>query len=236
MSTSCYIVDDHSHVIDILSYMIQETEGLEQIGYERSPIAALNKIITGIVQPDILFLDIDMPDMDGLELSRQIGGRAVIVFVTGHSQHALAVFDIGATDYLLKPPSMASFLRPVARAKERLKNRYPFEHCPDFIFVRLDSRNLTKVQLGELERITVSDKYVHLFLAGSKKPLVINNSLNHIEASLPAHLFVRIHKSCMINLSHVQSVVANKVIMNDGTIAEVARRYLQDFYRRLNTI
>ncbi|MCF3109614.1 LytTR family DNA-binding domain-containing protein [Niabella sp. CC-SYL272] len=236
MKISCYIVDDQPHVIDMLSYYVRGTEGLELIGSERNPICAINKIFSGVVQPDILFLDIDMPDMDGLELSRQVGDRAVVIFITGHSEHALEAFDIGAADYLLKPPSMNSFLRAVDRAKERLKQRQPPELLSDFIFVRLDSRNLTKVQLNDIERITVNDKYVYLFLVGNKKPLIINNSLNHIEAALPAHLFVRIQKSCMVNLTHVQSVVANRVIMNDGTIVEVARRFLQNFYARLNAI
>src|ERR1700744_6614696 len=124
MQTNCYIVDNEEHAIGVLADYINTTEGLELAGTTLNPVAAHREIMSGKIKADITFLDIEMPQLSGLELAEQIQAKTHVIFTTAHEQFALKAFDLDVVDYLLKPITYARFLSSVKRVKEKQLLRY----------------------------------------------------------------------------------------------------------------
>ncbi len=235
MITYCSIVDDQPHVIKHLSGLVTETPGLQLLAADTDPLVALNKILTGIVTPDIVLLDVDMPGLDGISLARQLDSHIAIVFVTAHPAFAIEAFDIGAADYLLKPIKPDAFLRAIDRARARLKNNKAAPTHSQEIFVRLDSRNLVKVQVKDIVYIEADDKRIRLHTQ-AERPISVLRTLNNIEAALPATDFARVHKSYLVNLKHIGGIVGKTVILDNGQVLNVGPAYAAALYKRLNII
>jgi DNA-binding LytR/AlgR family response regulator len=237
MSISCFIVDDQRHGIDSLIRLIGKVPDLIVLGSETDAILALNRINTGLVKPDLLFLDVDMPELNGIEFSRHLIDPPFIIYVTGHRDYAIDAIGIGAIDYLLKPIEGSKLLLAVERAKERIAIKAKIEGSitiQDFVFVKLDSRNIIQVSLDELVWIKSDNKYLELHIKNAK-PLLTNNSLNRIEEVLPRS-FVRVHKSYIVNLKFVDSIVLNKIILKDGPVLEIGKYYNDYLMSRISTI
>ena len=232
----CYIIDDQEHVLTGLSQLVNNTPGLELVDVESDPVIALNNILTGKVKVDIVFVDVHMPDLNGVDLARSIQGKACIIFITGDPDFALDAFDIGAVDYLLKPISTVHFLRAIERARERMTIRLnPIVPETDQIYVRTNSR-LTRVFINELMWVQGNNKYVNLYFNNAKPWLMVSNTLSHLESILPSGAFMRIHKSHIINLSYVLSISNNKVTLKDKTQLEVGATFQEGFYKRLKIL
>jgi len=236
MKYNCFIVDDHKHDIDSIARWIAKMPDLVLVGFDTDPVVALNRLNSGTVPADIILLDIDMPDIGGIRFAREIGKRAIVIFITGHQEHALDAYGTEAVDYLLKPVDPALFLRAINRAKDRLQARTAEAVgtvAKDYIFIKLDSRNITQVELGNLVWIKSDNKYLDLHILGAKT-LTINRSLNKTELALPADRFVRIHKSYIVNLKFVANIVGNRVILKDGQLLDIGSTYMETFYARLD--
>lgn len=232
----CYIVDDQQHGIVNLSRKILKTPGLELVGSETDPVIAVNKILSGVVQTDVVFADVDMPDLNGLDLARSIQGKAFIIFVTGHPDFALDAIDIGAVDYLLKPVSTVHFLRAIERVRERAANRFKTGiKSVDHIYIKNNSR-LTRIFLNDLMWIQGNNKYVNLYFNDIKPLILVSSTLTHLESILPLDTFVRIHKSHIINLNYVLSITNATVTLKNKTRLDIGPAYQDGFYKRLRIL
>ncbi len=231
----CYIIDDQEHAIVNLSHHIAATPGLQLVGSDMDAVSGVKKIVSGTVQTDIVFLDIDMPDMDGIEVAERVGDRAVIIFVTAHVDYASDAIDLGAVGYLSKPVRSEKFLKAIERAKRWLGNN-DFQHRrPDSIFVRSDSNHSHQVFLKDLIWLKASNKYVLLYTTNAK-PLMVNNTLSNFEMLLPGSEFVRIHKSHIINLKFVSRIVFNQVILSNDIVLDIGPTYASSLRNRLNEL
>jgi DNA-binding LytR/AlgR family response regulator len=238
MSIRVYIVDDDPIAIQGMVMLIRRIPELYLVGTETDPVAALSKILSGVIKADIIFLDIDMPDLGGLEMSRQIAGNAVIIFVTGHAKYALEAYATDAADFLTKPPEFAELLRAIKKAKEKLVAREKLAVQASFeqsIFVKLSPRNMVKIRLKELIYIEVDDKYLKLHLQEGK-PLSIKKSLTYTEEILPKNLFLRISKSCIVNLDRILSIVGNRIVMDAAPVLEIGSSYMEEVYSRYDAL
>src|SRR6476620_4809192 len=119
---TCYIVDDESHAVETLSAYIERVPGLSLIGSATNPLIALEEI-SGTVHPDITFLDVDMPQLSGIELAGLINDRTKVIFTTAFSDYAVAAFEKNASDYMLKPISFERFLTSVKKVTDNLPPR-----------------------------------------------------------------------------------------------------------------
>jgi len=238
MSINCFVVDDERHGIEGVVNLIEKLPELNLIGTETDPVAALNKILSGIIKVDILFLDIDMETLSGFEFSQHIGKRAVIIFVTGHTNFALQALKSGAADYLTKPIIASDFIRAINNAKEKLIARerlFGPSKEDGFIFLKLSPRNIIQVKLMDLIYISANDKYIDLH-TGKTKPIMIKKSLLELEQVLPHEMFMRVHKSHIINVSYIDSLVGNKINMRGAPVLEIGSTYLNAVYSRFESI
>ncbi|MBL7827325.1 MAG: response regulator transcription factor [Saprospiraceae bacterium] len=216
----CMIVDDEHFAIQLLEKFVADTAGLEVAATSRSPVRAIELLQSEPV--DLLFLDIQMPIMSGINLLRSISRVPVTIFTTAYPQHAVEAFDLDAADYLLKPFSFERFTHAVEKARALIRTRQ--EAGPDIaqgtLIVKAD-RAWVKVPFSEIRYIEGWREYVKIY-AGKDK-IVTLESLNNLEDTLPESHFIRVHKSFIVAKNQVQKMDGEQLTLLDGSKVPVAR-------------
>ncbi|QNL51099.1 response regulator transcription factor [Olivibacter sp. SDN3] len=217
--TSCYIIDDEDAAISLLSKFIDKTPDLTLVGASINPLEALQKILNKEVQVDITFLDINMPEISGLELANLIGKSTHIIFTSAYTQYGLEAFDRDAIDYIAKPFSYERFLRAVARYIKWKQHKVQVPQKKQrFFFIKNDVKGkLTRVLVDEIIYIESLANYIVIH-TGTEKHITYL-TLTEAEEYLASYTFVRVHKSTMVNPLNIKAIEGNKLIMaNDITI------------------
>ncbi|NML66938.1 response regulator transcription factor [Hymenobacter sp. RP-2-7] len=214
---ACIAVDDEPLALGLVCSFIEQTPFLKLVGRYSSAVAALRALHE---QPDVklLFLDIKMPDLSGLELARVLqGGGQRVIFTTAFNQYALEGFRVDALDYLLKPFNYEEFLRAALKARAFFEPRpasAPPAPAPvvaaalppeDHIYLKVEYQ-LVRVMLADILYIEGLKDYVKVHLASQPRPLLSLTSLRSMEEKLPAGRFMRIHRSYIVGLDHVAAV------------------------------
>lgn len=226
MSLSCYILDDESHAVELLRAFVEKTPGLTLAGTSTQPLVALQAIREQ--SPAIVFLDVDMPDLSGLELAGIIGRQATIVFTTSYREFASEAFEKDAADYLLKPIGYARFLACI----EKIRRQLPAAGPQSFFLVKTGTRgSLTRINPGELVYISGLEAYVELHLRDKK--LVTYMGLAELLEQLPAAHFSRIHKSYVVNHAFITGIDNGQVLLPGPVRLTIGRAYREEFYQKL---
>jgi len=213
-------IDDEPLALRQIVTYINKMPELQLVAECRSALEAREVLSREPV--DAIFCDINMPDLNGMDFVRQltdndvIQRRPLIIFTTAYSEYAVEGFKVDAVDYLLKPFSFTDFTRAVERLRQRMEQ--------STIFVRADHRNVA-VQLCEIIRVQAMGEYLKLYVAGQTRAVMPLMSMKRIEEMLPSRLFLRIHRSHIINLQHVAEVGKSVVILDDGTELPVGDNY-----------
>lgn len=210
---STYIIDDEPHAIKSLLSYIEKTPSLQLMGYNEDPLAALTHFQETGVYPDITFLDIDMPQITGIELSQLLKDKTTIVFTTAHPGFALDAFELGITDYLLKPISYQRFLKCVQKVSEQaaLKRNKGRELENDFMYVQTEGKGkLIKIFFRDIIYVESQKNYVSIFTLEKKHLTYL--TLAEIEEKLPSS-FLRISKSYIINKDKISHIEGNEVFL-----------------------
>ncbi|GHB61576.1 DNA-binding response regulator [Persicitalea jodogahamensis] len=174
---------------------------------------------------DALFLDINMPDLTGLELASQLVEPPMVIFTTAHKKFALEGFELNALDYLLKPIDLERFRRTVQKIKEYHQFRNPdSEAKPTSLYVRSEYR-LVRVALGDIVYIEGLSDYIKIHLKSSPHPLLTLMTLKGILDELPESVFRRIHRSYIVAIDQVQSIQNRKVQMSNGIELPISQSY-----------
>lgn len=228
----CYVIDDESHAIDLLVKYIGKVPDLRLAGSSTDPLLALRELVDNhSADAIIVFLDVDMPELTGIELAELLPANAVKIFVTAFSDYALKAFDANAADFLLKPVAFTKFLRAVEKAKTLIaaNERLPAEAAPDAIFINPGVKGkVLRVQVDEITYIEGLKNYIIIHTNTGLKHITYL-TLNEVLEALPATLFYRIHKSYIINIRQIQSVEGNMVkLISDITLA-VGVNYKENF-------
>jgi two-component system LytT family response regulator len=221
----CLIVDDEQYAIDTLTQYINQTDDCSVLGTFTSPYAALRALEAGLL-PDILFLDVDMPELSGMELAALIPPQIAIIYVTAHGDYALKAFETNVFDFLLKPVSYPKFLKSIQKIKRvaDLPVAKEIAHHADYIFINPGIK-------GKVIKLYFSDI---LYVEGLKNYVVFNQqkekfitylTMKEIEEALPTPQFVRIHKSYIINFSKVIGAEGNMVILQNNLKLQVGGNY-----------
>lgn len=223
MNLKCVIIDDeplarklligYCKRVPFLDLLADFSNGLEALTYLRNH------------QVDLIFLDIKMPDISGLDLTRAMQEKPMVIFTTAFAEYAVDAFELDAIDYLLKPFDFARFLKsadkalvtgqtqPLAQDIQRLEK--------DFMLVK-DGRNLVKIDLKLVRFIKGQKDYV-MFVMNEKKVMTLMN-MRDLERKLPAHLFIRIHQSYIVNMQYVESILNDKVSIG-GEYLPISQSY-----------
>jgi DNA-binding LytR/AlgR family response regulator len=217
----CIIVDDEQHAIDILVHYVSQTPYLHLAGTTTNPLEALRMVNEQKV--DLVFLDIQMPELSGIDFVKAIHGKAKVILTTAYSEFALESYELDVVDYLLKPIRLPRFLQATQKAVNEIAGEKEADNhelnTDDFIFVKTESKGkLLKINLKDIDYIEGMKNYVAIYRGGQKT--LVYTSMKELEEHLPHKQFLRVHKSFIIPLAKVTGIEGNLVRLKDVT-AEV---------------
>lgn len=223
----CIIVDDEPLALMQMCKYIERTPDIELVASCYDAAEALDAL-KGNSDVDVIFLDINMPDMSGIELARSLTPmQPMIVFTTAYSEYALEGFKVEAVDYLTKPIAYEEFLKSLERVRRRLQSA---GNADDAIYVK-DSGSTRRILLNDITMIKSLAEYVQIYTAVTSRPVITLMSMRSLEEKLPADRFMRIHRSYIINLSAIEKYEHNKVkIANEELpVSDSYRNKLKDY-------
>ena len=240
MPLTCIIVDDEPLAVKLMESFVAKTPDLKLLGSFTDSVEAINAVKEQ--KPNLLFLDIQMPDLNGMELAHMIPAETRVVFTTAFKEYAFESYEVSALDFLLKPIRYNKFMVAVEKAKEWFaksespvsQHPSPITNHPSAIFVRVD---------GELRNITISDiiyvsgmkDYVMFYLDSEPKPLITHLTMKAVEEMLPPEKFLRVHRSYIIAVDKIRKVDRNDCIYIGNEIIHVPDGYQDAFHKFLET-
>ncbi len=234
MLIKCALVDDEPLALDLLESYVKKTPFLQLVGKYPSALAAMKALHD---QPiDLLFLDIQMPELSGLEFSQMIRPETRIVFTTAFSQYALEGFRANALDYLLKPISYKDFLEAADRAlrwfelKENASSTTDIEN--ECIYVKSDYK-LVQIKLKEILYVEGLKDYVKIYVENEPKAILSLMSMKMMEERLPSSHFIRVHRSFIVQKSKIKVVDRGRIVFGKEYIP-VSDSYKQELLQFLN--
>ncbi len=216
---NCLVVDDETPAIKILTSYIDKVPYLHLVASTTDPIEGLKLAAENDI--DLIFLDIQMPNITGLEFVEALNGKSKVIFTTAYSQYAFDAFNLNVIDYLLKPVSFTRFLKATQKANEVLKDKVESKAVEnDFLIVKGDSKGkLNKIEIDDIDYIEGMRNYVAI-VCGDKKTMSLMN-MKDLEDNLPAQKFVRVHKSYIIPISNILSIDGNSVLLKRNKSATI---------------
>jgi two-component system, LytTR family, response regulator len=216
---NCLVVDDETPAIKILTSYIDKVPYLHLVASTTNPIEGLKLAAENDI--DLIFLDIQMPNITGLEFVEALNGKSKVIFTTAYSQYAFDAFNLNVIDYLLKPVSFTRFLKATQKANEVLKDKVESKAVEnDFLIVKGDSKGkLNKIEIDDIDYIEGMRNYVAI-VCGDKKTMSLMN-MKDLEDNLPAQKFVRVHKSYIIPISNILSIDGNSVLLKRNKSATI---------------
>ena len=226
----CIIVDYEPLAVKMLEAYVARTPQLQLVASFNDPVEALSAIRSQA--PELVFLDIQMPDLDGMELSRMLPADTRVIFTTAFKQYAFESYEVSALDFLLKPIRYQKFLEAVQKAQEwfALKDaaaaQAPSEKTA--LFLKVEGV-LRKVELADILYVEGMKDYVMFHLASSREPLVTHMTMKAVEELLPPQSFMRIHRSYIVALSHISSVSAGGDLKVGPALLHVSDAYREAF-------
>ena len=240
MPLTCIIGDDEPLAVKLMESFVAKTPDLKLLGSFTDSVEAINAVKEQ--KPNLLFLDIQMPDLNGMELAHMIPAETRVVFTTAFKEYAFESYEVSALDFLLKPIRYNKFMVAVEKAKEWFaksespvsQHPSPITNHPSAIFVRVD---------GELRNITISDiiyvngmkDYVMFYLDSEPKPLITHLTMKAVEEMLPPEKFLRVHRSYIIAVDKIRKVDRNDCIYIGNEIIHVPDGYQDAFHKFLGT-
>ncbi|MFI2742170.1 LytR/AlgR family response regulator transcription factor [Zhouia sp. PK063] len=228
---SCIIVDDEPMALNLVESYVLKTPFLKLEQKCGNAIEALEYINNHKI--DLLFLDIQMPDVTGLQLSKMLPKHTKVIFTTAFDEYALEGFKVDAIDYLLKPFNYAEFLAAASKAKEwftLIKSKDNVVETAvgkEFLFVKSEYKQL-KIKLEEVLYFEGLKDYIKIWLKDQPKPVLTLMSLKSLEEELPLQKFMRIHRSFIISLENIEAIERSQVLIKDKRIT-VSDQYKAKF-------
>jgi DNA-binding LytR/AlgR family response regulator len=226
----CVIIEDEQHTSRLMEDYVSKIKQLELMGTFISPISLLNYDKLDEIQ--LIYLDIQMPEMTGIDFLKSIPTNAEIILTTAYSEYALQGYELNVTDYLLKPVELGRFIAATNKAIENIKLkqlRDTKSGDDEYIIVKVDKKHV-KINIKDIVYIQSDWNYMNIYT--TKEKHMVLGTLKSIEETLSAKNFVRIHKSYLINLSHVEFIEGNQVQLN-GIKLQISRNYKNTLLERL---
>lgn len=239
MNLSCIIVDDEPLAVRLLESYVEKTPDLTLLASYTDSITALNAIREQ--KPNLLFLDIQMPNLDGMELAHSLSADTRVIFTTAFKEYAFESYEVNALDFLLKPIRYNKFLAAIEKAfqwfeikekgtvnSEQFASAAPLPGNPSTLFIRVDGE-WRNIPVSEIIYVNGMKDYVLFYLDGEKKPLISHLTMKSVEGMLPSDKFLRVHRSYIIAVDKIQKVDRNDCIYIGDEIIHVPDGYLPTF-------
>ena len=230
---TCIALDDEPLALGLMVSYIQKTSFLELRGQFDNPLDAMDFLEDNPVQ--LLFLDIQMPDLSGVEFARILDKNSKVIFTTAFDKYAIDGFKLEALDYLLKPISYEVFLKSANRAKSYFNLIASAETDPDskitstddYLFVKVDYV-VKRIDYSEILFIEGLKDYVKLYVETSDKPIVFHATMKSLEEKLPADRFMRIHRSYIVGLDKIKTIERDHILFGKERIP-ISKQYKEVF-------
>lgn len=244
MKLTCAIVDDEPFALGLLESYVKKTPFLELVGKYSSAVQAMKELSDKEI--NLLFLDIQMPELNGMEFSRMVDKRTRIIFTTAFSQYAVDGYRVNALDYLLKPISYADFLEaankalqwfgltrtPSAGSSEEVTTPSAQENEIDSIYVKSDYK-LIQIKIENILYIEGLKDYLKIYAEDQAKPVLSLMSLKSMEELLPANHFMRVHRSFIVHKDKIKVIDRNRIVFGKVYIP-ISDSYKKEFQEYLN--
>lgn len=232
----CLAIDDEPLALKQLVSYIMQTPFLELVAACQSAVEA--KEILHNEQVDALFVDINMPDLNGMDFVKTLSTPLLVVFTTAYSEYALEGYKVDAIDYLLKPFGLDDFIRAARKVKKQyeLMNAVSVSvvDMDDAIFFKTEYK-IVRVEINRIMYVESMSEYLKIYLVDEPKPLIVLLSMKKLEERLPVSTFMRVHRSYIINLKLIQEVNKNRIILNRDTYIPIGDNYREAFNNYLST-
>ena len=247
MKLSCLIVDDEPLARAGIRHLLSQQGQFEIAAEADNGAEALR--LAALHQPDIIFLDIEMPGLNGLKVFEQLAGKTEVIFCSAYANYAVTAFELSATDYLLKPFSAERFQQALFKACNKIiekLSRLPFQQAPvteyiDRITIR-DPGRLRIVEVDDISRIESAGNYIEIHVYSQKKSYLLRDTMTAIERKLDPAIFARIHRSSIVRKSDIVELRPGDkgdaaVILKCGAVLTMSRRHraaLAELFGQLN--
>lgn len=243
MTLKTVIVDDEKHALTLIADYINKAPSLELVAQFQDAIQALEYLSNN--QVDLLFLDIQMPDLSGIDLLNSLQVKPLVIFTTAYPEYAVEGFQLDAIDYLVKPILFPRFLKAVNKASTQVQYiqqvtegksiaASPAKDAPQreqgYIFVKVDS-HWERIQLAEITYIEACGDYISINLQNRKR-LMCLQTLSDMEKRLDGADFVRVHRSYIVNLAKVDTIEKDHLLIEDQDIT-ISKGYRQAFLNKI---
>lgn len=230
----CVIIDDEQPAINVLKNYIKRLPVLQLIATETNPILGIE--IIKAEKPGLVFLDIQMDEMNGIEVMKVISNSTKVIFCTAYSEFAVTSYELDAVDYLMKPIDFTRFAKAVQRVSDSIAQQpsiFTEALLNDYIFVKAGQRGkMLKIDLDDIDYVQAMNNYI-AFYRGSQKTMVYL-SMKDLEERLPSGNFMRIHKSYIVALKQISSLENNELILKKtGAIIPIGANYKDIFMKRM---
>lgn len=231
MKIKCLAIDDEPLALQQISTYIDRTPFLEKMALCQSAYEAIE--FTDQQAVDLMFVDINMPDLNGLDFVKSLKNKPFIIFTTAYSEYALEGFKVDAVDYILKPISYDEFLRAVNKVRDRMMSTTAataetVTMSKESLFVKSEYK-LIRIQLTDISYIESANEYIQIHL-DTEKPITTLVRLKTIEAELPKDKFLRVHRSFIVNLDKVKVIDRNRIVF-DKVYIPVGEQYKDEFQK-----
>jgi DNA-binding LytR/AlgR family response regulator len=234
-------IDDEPLALQQIAAYIGKVPYLELVAQCQSALEAHQFLQHDTV--DVIFCDINMPDLNGMDFIKALVAPPLVVFTTAYAEYAVEGFKVNAVDYLLKPFGLQDFMRAAGRVRDRLElsaepsslNAKPssLNQENDVVFLKTEYR-IVKVSISDIRYVEAMSEYLKVYLESEAKPIITLLSMKKMEERLPDY-FMRIHRSYIINLTKIQEVNKNRVIMDSDTYLPIGDMYKETFQKYLDT-
>lgn len=229
MKIKCIAIDDEPLALEQISSYIKKTPFLECVALCQSAYEAMEYLIDNEIE--LMFVDINMPDINGMDFVKSLKQRPQIIFTTAYSEYAIEGFQVDALDYILKPISYASFLKAANKAKIwfDLNQKVPetIQTTQDCLFVKSEYK-LVRIMLSEIKYIESANEYIQIHLL-TDEPVSTLIRLKVIEEQLPKDRFMRVHRSFIVNLDRVKVIDRNRIVFDNKVHIPIGDQYKENF-------
>jgi two-component system LytT family response regulator len=234
MAIKCLAIDDEPLALNQIGSYIKKTPFLELVTLCRNAFEAMEYLNSGRIA--LLFVDINMPDLSGMDFVKSLSDKPLVIFTTAYSEYAVEGFRVDAIDYLLKPIGYNDFLRAANKAKSFIDLKDNLNESAktgsDHLFVKSDYK-LIRVELSEIKYIESMHEYVRIHRI-TDKPLMTLLSMKSIEKQLPSERFIRVHRSFLVNKEFIKVIDRNRIVFDNNVYIPVGDQYKARFQEFLN--
>lgn len=229
MNLRCIIIDDEPLALEKLQLFLSRIPDVQVVGSFTNCLDAIPAI--RLENPDILFLDIEMEHLSGIEFLERIPVNSNVVIISAYEQYALKGYELEVADYLLKPYSFDRLLKTVEKIRAKVSSKVPVapQEFGEFLFVKVDSRFI-KIPYGDIQYVEGMRDYLSIHC--KEKQTLASLTFSQLLKNLPPDSFLRVHKSYVVNLKHVDVVEKHEIWIGSHAIP-IGQSYREEFYKRL---